>query len=97
MSPALNGSSGIQRFEHAYAIEIRDGIMFVFYPGLPHMHSRLSLYRGMGLYLELTDADGSPTASTVVALRVQAFLVHQFGQLRRHCLMLREEESVHVY
>ena len=37
MSPALNGSSEIQRFEHAYAIEIRDGIMFVFYPGLPHV------------------------------------------------------------
>ena len=37
MSPALNGSSEIRRFEHAYAIEIRDGIMFVFYPGLPRM------------------------------------------------------------
>ena len=37
MSPALNGSSEIWRFEPAYAIEIRDGIMFVFYPGLPHI------------------------------------------------------------
>ena len=37
MSPALNGSSEIRRFEHAYAIEIRDGIMFVFYLGLPHV------------------------------------------------------------
>ena len=28
----------MQRFEHTYAIEIRDGIMFVFYLGLPHIH-----------------------------------------------------------
>ena len=39
MSPALNGSSEIRHFEHAYAIEIRDGIMFVFYSGLPQMVS----------------------------------------------------------
>ena len=39
MSPALNGSSEIRRFEHAYAIEIRDGIMFVFYSGLPQVQS----------------------------------------------------------
>ena len=38
MSPALNVSSEIRRFEHAYAIEIRDGIMFVFYLGLPHIY-----------------------------------------------------------
>ena len=37
LSPALNGSSEIRRFEHAYAIEIRDGITFVFYSGLPHI------------------------------------------------------------
>ena len=36
MSPALNGSSAIRRFEHSDAIEIRDGIIFDFYPGLPH-------------------------------------------------------------
>ena len=37
MSPALNGRSGIQRFEHSDVIEIRDEIMFIFYPypGLP--------------------------------------------------------------
>ena len=38
MSPALNGSSALQRFERNNAIEIRNGIMFDFYPGLPHMH-----------------------------------------------------------
>ena len=38
MSPALNGSTALQRFEHSNAVEIRNGIMFDFYPGLPHMH-----------------------------------------------------------
>ena len=37
MSPALNGSVALQRFEHSNAVEIRNGIMFDFYPGLPHM------------------------------------------------------------
>ena len=38
MSPALNGSSAIQHFEGSVVIEIRDGITFGFYTGLPHMH-----------------------------------------------------------
>ena len=37
MNPALNGSSVQQRFERSNAIEIRNGIMFDFYPGLPHI------------------------------------------------------------
>ena len=37
MSPALNNSSALERFECRNAIEIRNGIMFDFYPGLPHM------------------------------------------------------------
>ena len=37
MSPALNGSSAIQRFERNNAIQIRDRITFDFYTGLPHM------------------------------------------------------------
>ena len=37
MSPALNGSSAIRRFEDNDAIEIRDGITFEFYTGLPHI------------------------------------------------------------
>ena len=37
MSPALNGSSAIQRFEGNDAIKIRDGITFDFYTGLPHV------------------------------------------------------------
>ena len=35
MSPTLNGSSALECFKHA--IEICNGIMFDFYPGLPHM------------------------------------------------------------
>ena len=38
MSPARNGSTALQRFERGNALEIRNGIMFDFYPGLPHMH-----------------------------------------------------------
>ena len=41
MSPALNGSSAIRRFEGSDAIEIRDGITFDFYMGLPHVHCTL--------------------------------------------------------
>ena len=37
MSPALNGSSTLERFEHSNVSEIRNRIMFNFYPGLPHM------------------------------------------------------------
>ena len=37
LRPTLNGSSEIMHFQCGDAIEIRDGIMFVFYPGLPHV------------------------------------------------------------
>ena len=37
MSPALNGISAIRHFECSNAIEIRDGITFDFYTGLPLM------------------------------------------------------------
>ena len=39
MSPALNGSSAIQRFKGSDAIEIHDRITFDFYTGLPHITS----------------------------------------------------------
>ena len=32
-----NGSSALQHFERGNALEIRDGIMFDFYPGLPQV------------------------------------------------------------
>ena len=41
MNPAPNESSTLQYFERGDAIEIRNGIMFDFYPGLPHVLSLL--------------------------------------------------------
>ena len=38
MSPALNGSSVLERFECSNVIEIRNRIMFDFCPGLPHIY-----------------------------------------------------------
>ena len=38
LSPALDGSSAIWRFEHSDAIEIRNGTTFDFYTGLPHIY-----------------------------------------------------------
>ena len=37
MSSARNGSTALQCFECGNAFAIRKGIMFDFYPGLPHM------------------------------------------------------------
>ena len=37
MSPTLNGSSALQHFERSNAIEIGNGVMFDFDPGLPQI------------------------------------------------------------
>jgi len=37
VSPACNGSTALQCFEHGNALEIRNGIMFDLYPGLPQI------------------------------------------------------------
>ena len=37
MTPVSNGSSAIRHFKHSDGIEIRYGITFSFYTGLPHM------------------------------------------------------------
>ena len=37
LSPALNGSSEIRHFERSDTIELRNGTIFDFYTGLPHM------------------------------------------------------------
>ena len=50
MSPALNGSSVLQCFEHGNTVEIHNGIMFDFYLGLPHM---LKAYFGIILNTEV--------------------------------------------
>ena len=38
LNPALNGSSEIRHFKRSDIVEIRNGIMFAVYPGLPHVH-----------------------------------------------------------
>ena len=43
MNPAPNGSSTLQHFERGDAIEIRNRMMFDFYPGLPHIIHSLSI------------------------------------------------------
>ena len=42
MSPILNGSFALERFERGNAIEIHNGMMFDFYPGLPQMWKQLT-------------------------------------------------------
>ena len=44
VSSALNGSSAIRRFEGSDAIEIRNGITFDFYTGLPHLDVNGKVY-----------------------------------------------------
>ena len=36
MSPTPSGSLALQHFKLGDVLEIRDGIIFEFYPGLPH-------------------------------------------------------------
>ena len=57
MRPALNGSSALQRFERSNASEIRNGIMFDFYPGLPQIYSGkiFGLLVGLVLYCHHTE------------------------------------------
>ena len=44
MNPARNGSTALQRFERGNAFTIRSGIMFDFYPGLPHIYIYIYIY-----------------------------------------------------
>ena len=37
MNPALNGSFALWHFEHSNAVQLRNGILFDFYLGLPHL------------------------------------------------------------
>ena len=43
MSPTLNRSSAIRHFKRSNANEIRYGITFDFYTGLPHIHAEAYL------------------------------------------------------
>ena len=46
MSPTLSGSSALQRVKLGDALEIRNGIIFDFYSGLPHFIVKTSKKRG---------------------------------------------------
>ena len=50
MNPTLNGSSEIQHFERSDTFKIRNKVIFVFYPGLPHILLVLHM-RGRIVYL----------------------------------------------
>ena len=51
MSLALNGSSSLQRFERGNVVEVYNGIMFDFYPGLP----QVVLLANMSTYILVHD------------------------------------------
>ena len=69
MSPALNGSSAVRRFEGNDAIEIRYGITFDFYTGLPHIRINLvginTKITSIGYTTYTTPLDSLPEAYTV--------------------------------
>ena len=54
VSPTVNRNSEMQYFEHNEVIKIHNGIMLVFYPGLPHIiislfHPPVSNLCGVGI------------------------------------------------
>ena len=55
MSHAPSRGSAIRRFKHSNAIEIRDGITFDFYTGLPSTHK--SLHRLLYSYTKLENIE----------------------------------------
>ena len=44
MSPTCNRTTALQRFERSTMIEMRNGVMFDFYLGLPHVYMYLYTY-----------------------------------------------------
>ena len=54
MSPTPNGSSVLQRFERGNALEIRNRIMFDFYPGLPQVFGILFIVPSIISEIEVT-------------------------------------------
>ena len=79
MNPALNGSSALEHFEHSSAIEIRNGILFNFYPGLPHVYYR---------YAQSTDAICTTCivhkARYVVCLLTTHMYLELFAEVQLH-------------
>ena len=50
MIPIINGSSVLQRFERSNAVEICNGMMFDFYPGLLHVYQCIASSRKLYSY-----------------------------------------------
>ena len=88
MSHALNGNFVLQHFKHGNAVELRNGIMFDLYLGLPHMHVRIESLRkatkqGRDNTTKLTPyhimyAPFFETHHVVSACQVQAYSLMQF-------------------
>ena len=55
MSPALNGNTVLQYFERGNAVEIHNGIMFDFYPGLSYIYMLYMYYKCDWLQVKATD------------------------------------------
>ena len=62
LSPALNESSEISHFQCSDAIEICNRIMFVFYPGLPHVDGSFPDHLYLPLFSALTDRMPQPAS-----------------------------------
>ena len=56
MSFAPNGSTALQRFERGNTVKIHNGIVFDFYPGLPHIHLFLYFSFSVGMLPTLAGA-----------------------------------------
>ena len=74
MSFALNRSYALQRFKHSNAIEIHNGIMFDFYPGLPHMYVRSKLASTyLNVYLQEVMEDLAESKYQMAELRISIY------------------------
>ena len=71
MSPALNGSSALQHFKRSNAIEIRNGIMFDFYPGC-HIYPPSKPH---SIKLGQTFQDNSPHTNLLVTWQLDQHII----------------------
>ena len=60
MSPTRNGSTVLRHFKHNNAVKTHNGIMFDFYPGLPH------IVKGGPLVCTVHGLLGAPSVATCV-------------------------------
>ena len=77
MSPALNGSLTIRRFEGSDAIEIHDRITFDFYTGLPHMLVSINKVK-ITLPVNYSTINSSEILPYVITIDREIWLVWKF-------------------